>query len=494
MSEYILVIDEGTTSTRAIAFNREMKAVTSAQKEIPLTFPQDGWVEQDPEQIWSKTLAVCRDVVKACGGVERFAGIGIANQRETTLMWDKKSGEAFGPAIIWQDRRAAPICDRLRAKGREREMQGLTGLLLDPYFSAPKIAWILDNWPNAHHAAVEGRAAFGTVDSFLLSRLTSGKEHMTDVTNASRTALMDLSALSWSTRMCQLFEIPWSVLPDINASSADFGSSDHQLFGKSLPILSMVGDQQAALVGQACVQPGEAKITYGTGAFLVANTGTEVPSSKNRLLATNAYQCEGRTHWALEGSIFNAGTVVKWLRNELGLISDAADTEAMAAELEDNGGVYFVPAFTGLGAPHWVPEARGQIVGLSRGTRAAHIVRAGLEAAAYQTLDLLRAFENDGCKVDVLRVDGGMADNDWLMQFLADITNCVVERPPYPEMTAVGAAVLAACQLGWMSLDDWHEARAIAARFEPAMSEETRDRLIAGWQDALKSTINAQED
>lgn len=489
MSEFILVIDEGTTSTRAIAFDKALKPVATAQQEVPLTFPKDGWVEQDAELIWSRTLAVCRDVVKKCGGVEKFAGIGITNQRETTLVWDRDTGKPFGPAIIWQDRRTASMCEALRAKGKEREVQGLTGLLIDPYFSATKISWILENWPDAHNAAVEGRAAFGTVDTFLLSRLTSGQQHATDVTNASRTALMDLSASYWSTHLCRLFSIPWSVLPEVSSSGGDFGKTDHHIFGKSLPILSMVGDQQAALVGQDCLKPGEAKITYGTGAFLVANTGDEVPTSKNRLLATCAYQAQGRTHWALEGSIFNAGTVVKWLRDELGLISDAADTEAMAADLPDNGGVYFVPAFTGLGAPHWAPDARGQITGLSRGTRAAHIVRAGLEAAAYQTLDLLNAFESDGCTVDVLRVDGGMADNDWLMQFLADITQRPVERPPYPEMTALGAAVLAAGELGWMTLDEWHERREIATRFEPSMSDEERERLICGWQAALASTI-----
>lgn len=491
MSEYILVIDEGTTSTRAIAFNRDMTPVATAQQEIPLSFPKDGWVEQDPEMIWSRTLSVCRQVVKASGGVEKFAGVGIANQRETSLLWDKKTGETFGPAIIWQDRRTAPMCEALRARGREKEVQGLTGLLLDPYFSATKISWMLENWPDAHNAAVEGRAAFGNVDSFILSRLTSGQQHTTDFTNASRTALMDLSASFWSTHLCRLFSIPWSVLPEISPSGGDFGRTDHNLFGKSLPILSMIGDQQAALVGQACVKAGEAKITYGTGAFLVANTGAEVPTSRHRLLATSAYQAQGRTHWALEGSIFNAGTVVKWLRDELGLISNAADTETMASELSDNGGVYFVPAFTGLGAPHWAPEARGQISGLSRGTRAAHIVRAGLEAAAYQTLDLLNAFESDNCPVEILRVDGGMADNDWLMQFLADITGRAVERPPYPEMTAVGAAVLAAGELGWMTLDDWHDQRKVAARFEPAMAASERDALVSGWNAALKSTMRS---
>tara|TARA_X000000950_G_scaffold53718_1_gene63905 strand:- start:87498 stop:89063 length:1566 start_codon:yes stop_codon:yes gene_type:complete len=489
LSEFILVIDEGTTSTRAIAFDRELKPRGSAQAEIPLTFPKDGWVEQDPEEIWSTTLNVCKAVIAECGGVDNFAAIGIANQRETTLVWDKKTGKTFGPAIIWQDRRTAAACQPLRDAGKEKEVQALSGLLLDPYFSATKIRWILDTYPEAQKAADEDRAAFGTVDSFLLSRLTSGREHSTDVTNASRTALMDLAASSWSTHLCKVFNVPWSVLPSIASTGGEFGETDKSVFGKSLPVLSMVGDQQAALVGQACINPGEAKITYGTGAFLVANTGTELPVSQNRLLATSAFQAQGRMNFALEGSIFNAGTVVKWLRDELGLVSHAADTEAMAAELEDNGGVYFVPAFTGLGAPHWAPDARGQISGLSRGSRAAHIVRAGLEAAAYQTLDLLKAFESDGCSVDVLRADGGMAENDWFLQFLADITDCPIEKPAYPEMTALGAGVLAAGELGWMSLDDWHDARQIAARFEPKMSSTLRDHNVEGWNQALASAI-----
>ena len=494
MSEYILVIDEGTTSTRAIAFDRTMQPHATSQIEIPLTFPKDGWVEQDPEAIWANTIKVCRDVIAQSGGVKAIAAIGITNQRETTLMWDQETGDTFGPAIIWQDRRTADFCQRMTAEGKEPEVQSLSGLLIDPYFSATKIAWMLENWPKARKAADEGRASFGTVDSFLLARLTSGREHATDVTNASRTALMDLASSSWSRRLCDLFGIPWSTLPNIGPSGGDYGTTDKELFGKAIPVLSMIGDQQAALVGQGCVLLGEAKITYGTGAFLVANTGQEVPVSKNRLLATSGFQAQGRTHWALEGSIFNAGTVIKWLRDELGLISDAAETETMAAELPDNGGVYFVPAFTGLGAPHWDPDARGQLSGLSRGTRAAHIVRAGLEAAAYQTLDLLDAFESDGCAVEVLRVDGGMANNDWLMQFLADITNRPVECPPYPEMTALGAAVLAAGELGWMSLEDWHKSRNIAARFEPSMSGPERAGLIKGWNTALKRAKTHEKD
>mgnify|MGYP001201703814 FL=1 len=490
LSEYILVIDEGTTSTRAITFDRNLKPVETAQEEVPLSFPKGGWVEQDPEDIWSQTLQVCRTVIEASGGVDKIAAIAIANQRETTLVWDRETGKAFGPAIIWQDRRTAPMCEKIIAAGHEKVVRSLSGLIVDPYFSATKIRWTLDQYPEAAKAADEGRAAFGTIDSFLLSRLTGGREHLTDVTNASRTALMDLSASSWSRKLCEIFDVPWSLLPNIGPSSGDFGQTDAGLFGRSIPVLAIAGDQQAALVGQACVKPGEAKITYGTGAFLVANTGVDILTSQNRLLATTGYQAQGRTHWALEGSIFNAGTVIKWLRDELKLISTAADSEAMAAELEDNGGVYFVPAFTGLGAPHWAPDARGQITGISRGTRASHIVRAGLEASVYQTLDLLNAFEQDGCAVNVLRVDGGMANNKWLMQFLADIADRPVECPAYPEMTALGVAVLAAGELGWMTLDDWHSAREVAASFEPSMSASQRETLIEGWNKALKSAIN----
>ena len=492
MARYILVIDEGTTSTRAIAFDRDLNPGPIAQAEVPLTFPKDGWVEQDPEHIWARTLDVCRKVIAACGGVDEIAGIGIANQRETTLLWDQDTGAAFGPAIIWQDRRTADTCDALKAASKEREVQSLSGLLLDPYFSATKLSWILKNNPEAKAAADAGRAAFGTVDSFLLARLTSGKVHATDVTNASRTLLMDLSTLAWSDHLCGLFDVPFNCLPSIGPSGDTYGETDPDLFGKAIPILSMIGDQQAALVGQACLKPGEAKITYGTGAFLVANTGTDVPTSKNRLLATSGFQAQGRTHWALEGSIFNAGTVVKWLRDELGLIAQAADTEAMARDVSDNGGVYFVPAFTGLGAPHWDADARGQISGLNRGTRAAHIVRAGLEASVYQTHDLLGAFAADGGAVQCLRVDGGMAQNDWLMQFLADVTATRVERPVFSEMTALGAAVLAAGELGWMSIDDWAVHNRAIDTFEPSMSEIERETLLSGWAEALSRVTGAE--
>ncbi len=421
MSNHILVIDEGTTSTRAIAFDRDLVAAASSSREVELTFPADGHGEQDGEAIFAETMTVCREVIARVGGVEQFSAIAIANQRETTLLWDRASGKPMGPAIIWQDRRTADACEALRAAGHEARVQDLTGLLLDPYFSASKLGWMLDHVDGARDAALSGAACFGTVDSWLLFRLTGGRLHKTDITNASRTLLLNLETGGWDEEMCALFDIPVACLPDIHASAFCFGETQADLFGKALPVLAMIGDQQAALVGQGCLTEGEAKITYGTGAFLVANAGAERPHSRERLLATSGYATTDRHAFALEGSIFNAGTVVKWLRDELGLFADASETSRLAEELPDTGGVYFVPAFTGLGAPHWAPQARGSLTGLSRGTRAAHIVRAGLEATAYQTLDLLNAFERDGVAVKVLRVDGGMAANDWLMQFLADI-------------------------------------------------------------------------
>ena len=369
MGEHILVIDEGTTSTRAIVFDRDFKEVSLAQQEVPLAYPNDGWVEQDGEEIWQKTLDVCRDAIAAAGGVEQIAGIGITNQRETTLIWDRASGMPIAPAIIWQDRRTASRCDRMKADGHEAAVQAETGLLIDPYFSGTKIGWLLDKVEGARARAEAGELAFGTVETFLIWKLTGGASHVSDVTNASRTLLYRLGLGAdggWSDAMCALLDVPRSLLPDIRQNADDFGTADAAHFGKALPILSAAGDQQSALVGQACLMPGTAKITYGTGAFLVANSGTDRPSSANRLLGTVGYEAAGQGAMALEGSIFNAGTVIKWLRDDLRLISDAHESEAVAAALPGNGGVYIVPAFTGLGAPHWNADARGTITGLTR--------------------------------------------------------------------------------------------------------------------------------
>lgn len=492
-ADLILVIDEGTTSTRAIAFDQGFEPVATAQAEVPLTYPNDGWVEQDGQEIWEKTLQVCRDVIAEVGGAERIAAIGITNQRETTLIWDRKTSVPIAPAIIWQDRRTAEACDALKAKGLEAQVQQETGLLIDPYFSGTKAAWLLDHVEGARARAEAGELAFGTVDTYLIWQLSGGRVHATDMTNASRTLLYPLSIAadaSWSRVMLDMLNVPDALLPSVKPSGGQFGETDPALFGRAIPILSAIGDQQAALVGQGCLAPQTAKITYGTGAFLVANTGSEVPKSENRLLGTLGYGIEGGgSAYALEGAIFNAGTVVQWLRDELGLIADAAQSQEMAAGLSDNAGVYLVPGFTGLGAPHWDANARGTITGLTRAASAAHLVRAGLESAAYQTHDLLTAFAADGADVALLRVDGGMAANDWLMQFIADICDRPVERPNFMEMTALGAAALAGMQLGWVSEAAWAARTAPGQRFEPRMALNVRARLIAGWQQALAQTL-----
>ena len=493
MSDHILVIDEGTTSTRAIAYSQAFEPVAIAQKDVPLTYPNDGWVEQDGEMIWDHTLEVCRDVIAKIGGAEKVAGIGITNQRETTLIWDRATSTPIAPAIVWQDRRTAAECDTLKAAGQEPAVQSETGLLLDPYFSGTKIGWLLDNIAGARAKAEAGELAFGTVDTFLIWKLTGGAVHATDVTNASRTLLYRLglgSEAGWSDEMCVLLTVPRVLLPEVKPSAASYGQTDPDLFGKAIPIFSAIGDQQAATVGQGCLAPGEAKITYGTGAFLVANTGAEKPVSKNRLLGTVGYEIEnGPSAMALEGSIFNAGTVVQWLRDEMGFVASSPESEAMAAGLSDNGGVYIVPAFTGLGAPHWNADARGLISGLTRAASAAHIVRAGLEAAAYQTADLLEAFAADGAGVKLLRVDGGMTGNDWLMQFIADICEVTVERPDDQEMTALGAGALASMQLGWVSADEWAARSAPGRTFEPKMDAATRAALRAGWAKAVQRAL-----
>ncbi len=493
MSTHILVIDEGTTSTRAIAYTRDLIPAATSQKEVPLTYPADGWVEQDGEMIWDHTLAVCKDVIAQIGGAENVAAIGITNQRETTLIWDRETGVPIAPAIGWQDRRTADVCNELKAAGHEARVQAETGLLLDPYFSGTKIGWLLDNVSGARAKAEAGALAFGTVDTFLIWKLTSGAVHASDVTNASRTLLYKLGLGAeggWHDAMCTLLNVPQSLLPEVKPSAASYGETDPALFGCTIPIFSAIGDQQAATVGQACLAPGEAKITYGTGAFLVANTGDVRPASANRLLGTVCYEIAGGLGaMALEGSIFNAGTVVQWLRDEMGFMASSPESEVMAAALEDNGGVYIVPAFTGLGAPHWNADARGLISGLTRGTSAAHIVRAGLEAAAYQTADLLDAFAGDGAKVSLLRVDGGMTANDWLMQFIADVCDVTVERPDDQEMTALGAGALSAMQLGWISFDEWAARKAPGRLFSPQLPPAERARLRAGWAKAVERTL-----
>ncbi len=468
----ILAIDQGTTSTRAILFDAAGVPRATAQTEIAQHYPAEGWVEHDPEEIWATTLRVSRQALDAAGD-DAVAAIGITNQRETAILWDRATGNPVYPAIVWQDRRTADTCRRLVAEGHETMVTALSGLVIDPYFSASKVAWILDHVEGARDRARRGELAFGTVDSFLLWRLTGGKVHATDATNASRTSLYNIHANRWDDELLELFGVPREVLPEVRDCAADFGTSEPALLGRPIAITGMAGDQQAAAIGQVCFEPGMIKSTYGTGCFVIVNTGEKAIASGNRLLTTIAYRLDGRTSYAIEGSIFIAGAAVQWLRDGLGIIAEAAETEALARSLTDNKGVYMVPAFTGLGAPHWEPSARAAISGLTLGSGAAELSRAALEAVCYQTRDLLRAMAEDGVRPLELRVDGGMVGNDWLMQFLADILGIAVDRPAVSETTALGAAYLAGRQAGlYESLDDVAGRWRRQARFEPRIDED----------------------
>jgi len=487
---FILAIDQGTTSSRAIVFDRAGRIVADAQEEFPQHYPQDGWVEHDPEDIWRTTLETARKAFEAAEKLGEVAAIGVTNQRETTLIWDRADGKAIYNAIVWQDRRTADICAGLKEAGREAHVRARTGLVLDPYFSATKAAWILDHVDGARARADAGDLAFGTVDSFLIWRLTGGAAHVSDVSNASRTALYNIHDNSWDAALLDLFTVPASVLPDVKDNSAAFGETDPEIFGRPVPICGVAGDQQAAAFGQACFAPGDIKSTYGTGCFVLANTGDAVVESQNNLLSTIGWRLGGETTYALEGSIFIAGAAVQWLRDELKIIKDASETQALAESIETNNGVYLVPAFTGLGAPHWAPEARGAVYGLSRGAGRAELARAALESVAYQTADLMTAMSADGAAAKSLRVDGGMVANDWIMQFLADILDLTVERPKVLETTALGAAYFAGLQAGvYQDIDEIAEARRIDARFQPAMAPETRNAALAGWKKALERTL-----
>lgn len=495
MQKVILAIDQGTTSSRAIAFDHQLKPVAHARKEFVQHFPNNGWVEHDPEEIWNTTLAVCREVVATLPeGVQSIAAIGITNQRETTLVWDRVTGEPVYPAIVWQDRRTTPFCFELKNNDVQLEstIYKKTGLLLDPYFSATKIAWILDNVPGARARAERGELAFGTVDSFLLFRLTKGKRHATDVTNASRTLLFNIETLSWDEELLRFFNIPHAILPEVLDNCADFGEVDSEWFGAAVPVAGMAGDQHAASFGQACFHQGMVKSTYGTGCFLMANTGSEIFHSSNRLLSTVMFRVGGETTYAVEGSIFIAGAAVNWLRDKLCLIKEPCETESIAASLASNHGVYTVPAFTGLGAPYWRPDVRGAIVGMTRDTGRAEIVRSVLEAVAYQTKDLLRALASDGFTgVAGFRVDGGMVENNWLLQFLADIVDVVVERPTCIETTAMGAAAMAGLQVNYFdSLAALESLWQQDESFQSSMQIDERNELYQGWQDAVDQICN----
>jgi len=491
MSKHILAIDQGTTSTRAIAFDLDFQPKATAQIELQQHYPQSGWVEHDAEEIWAATLKVCREAIEKAGGAANIPAIGITNQRETTVVWDRKTGAPVHKAIVWQDRRTSDVCAALREAGHEKKVQQTTGLLLDPYFSGTKIAWILDRDPALRARAEKGELAFGTIETFLVWRLTNGASHVSDVTNASRTLLYDFNTRDWSDDMCALLRVPRSVLPRTAACDAHFGDTDASHFGRAIPIHGMAGDQQAALVGHGCFKPGMAKCTFGTGAFLVMNMGDAPPRSKNRLLATVGYEAGGSYAYALEGSIFSAGATMQWLRDGLKLIKTSADSEAIASSLADNGGVYLVPAFAGLGAPQWNAEARGTIIGLTRDSRLDHLVRAGLEAVAYQTADLLDALRADGApKIESLLIDGGLTANSWAMQFLADVCDVEVARPQFQEVTALGAAKLAASGAGLIKSLDGAGA-APSARWAPRMSASERDQLRSGWRAAVAAALSA---
>jgi glycerol kinase len=491
--DHVVAIDQGTTSTRAMLFDRDARMVSVAQRELSQHYPQPGWVEHDAEDIWRDTLAVVREAIAGSAiPIDRIAAIGVTNQRETVLVWDRSTGEPIHRAIVWQDRRTAELCASLKAEGTEEEVRAKTGLLLDPYFSATKLAWILDNVANARTKAERGDLAFGTIDSFLLWRLTGGAVHATDATNASRTLLYDIHAERWDADLCRLFRIPEALLPEVRDNSGSFGVTAAGLFDRQMCIGGMAGDQQAALIGQACFDPGMVKSTYGTGCFLLLNTGGTAVQSANRLLTTPAYRLHGRTTYALEGSIFVAGAAIKWLRDGLGVLGSAAESESLATRVAGNHGVYMVPAFVGLGAPHWDPDARAAIHGLSLDATSAHLARAALEAVAYQTYDLLRSMEADGCASPVtLRVDGGMAANAWLCQFLSDIIDCRVDRPRNLETTSLGAAFLAGLATGvWRDLDEISRTRDAAQSFNPAMEAGKRRRLLEGWSNALERTLS----
>ena len=491
MSDHLLAIDQGTTSTRAIVFSRAGRPVAIAQREFAQHYPAPGWVEHDPEDIWRDTLAVAREAMHRAA--VPIHAIGIANQRETVVVWDRATGAPIHNAIVWQDRRGADTCARLKADGAEAMVQARTGLVLDPYFSATKLAWILDTLPGARVRAERGELAMGTIDSFLLHRLTG--VHATDATNASRTLLFDIHTQSWNAALLRLFRIPEALLPAVRDNAGVFGETT--LLGGTIPVAGMAGDQQAALIGQACFEPGTVKSTYGTGCFALINTGPTAVTSANRMLTTTAYRIAGQPTYAIEGAIFVAGAAVKWLRDGLGLITHASQTDDMATRVGNNHGVYMVPGFVGLGAPHWDPAARGMICGLTLDATAAHLARAALESVAYQTLDLAEAMAADmgaatvAAAAQELRVDGGMAANDWLCQFLADILRVPVRRPAVLETTALGAAFLAGVGSGlYPSLSaagqNWQPDRS----FEPRMAEAERARMVAGWRIALQRALH----
>ena len=493
MPDFILAIDQGTTSSRAIVFDAKLRPKASAQKEFKQYFPDSGWVEHDPEEIWKSVLATCRAAIsKAKTAPKTIRCLGITNQRETTVVWERKTGKAIHKAIVWQDRRTAEICADLKGRGHEKLFAAKTGLLLDPYFSGTKVSWILDHVKGARERAERGELCFGTIDSFLIWRLTAGKSYVTDATNASRTLLYNIHTGAWDDELLGILRVPCAMLPEVKDCAADFGVCDAKFFGAAIPILGVAGDQQAASIGQACFEPGMMKSTYGTGCFALLNTGTTAVASTNRLLTTVAYQLDGKRTYALEGAIFIAGAAVQWLRDGLKVVKKAADTGALAKAADKNQSVYLVPAFVGLGAPYWNAEVRGALFGLTRATTNKELARAALEAVCYQTNDLLEAMKRDwGAKGQtILRVDGGMTASDWTMQFLADILGAPVDRPMVLETTALGAAYLAGLQAGLLPKPEifaktWKRQK----RFMPKMDEATRAQKRVGWAEAVKKLL-----
>jgi len=491
---HILAIDQGTTSSRAIIFDQSLTPIASAQEEFTQHFPHSGWVEHDPEDIWSSTAGTCRAAIERAGlGPSDIAAIGITNQRETVVVWDRATGKPVHNAIVWQDRRTSDLCARLKAEGHEAMVRQKTGLLLDPYFSGTKLAWLLDNVDGMRAKAEAGDLAFGTVDSFLIWRLTGGKSHVTDATNAARTLLYNIREGKWDEEICALLNIPMSLLPEVKDTGAEFGMTRPDLFGAPLPILGVAGDQQAATLGQACFEPGMLKSTYGTGCFALLNTGTNLVESQNRLLGTIAYQFDGKPTYALEGSIFIAGAVVQWLRDGLKIIRDAGETQGLAEAADPEQSLYLVPAFTGLGAPYWDPDCRGAIFGLTRNSGPDEFARAALESVGFQTRDLWEAmradWQGEGGE-QVLRVDGGMSASDWTMQFLADILGAPVDRPKVLETTALGAAWVAGMQAGvYPDQAGFAKTWALDRHFTPNMDSALRDARYAGWKDAVERTL-----
>ncbi len=490
---YILAMDQGTTSSRAIIFDKKGQIISIAQKEFTQIFPQSGWVEHDPNEIWSTQIGVAAEAItKARLTIQQIAAIGITNQRETTVIWDRNSGQPIYNAIVWQDRRTADFCDKLKKDGNDDLIQQKTGLIIDAYFSATKAKWILDNVDGAREKATKGELCFGTIDTWLIWKLTNGQIHATDVTNASRTMLCNIHTLQWDGELQDIFDIPGNMLPQIRSSSEVYGYTQNVLTATNIPIAGIAGDQQAALFGQMCIHPGMVKNTYGTGCFMLMNTGSKAVISQNKLLTTVAWKIGDDTQYALEGSVFIAGAVVQWLRDEMQIIRSSSEIENLATEVDDTDGVYIVPAFAGLGAPYWNQYARGTITGISRGTTKAHIARAALESIAYQTVDVLKAMEADaGISIKELRVDGGATVNDFLMQFQSDVLNCKVVRPEITETTALGAAYLAGLAVGyWESIDDIKNQWSIEKTFSPDISNDNRDSLYIGWLKAVNASVS----